>query len=305
MGISRKHLQISKQAGGSKALNKSNLFKKTIYLPRLTLFLFCLYTMLGPSYSNAQSTENETRIAIPPVIQIEPASRSPIPISIVPPGKAFDGALLLIKGLPSSIALSKGRLFPSGIWALRVDEVIGLEIQTPPESDGSSPITVSLVTLEGTTLAVADANLVIEEGFIADPEANITQNDPVNTTTTAYATSPIASPPAPEAERQTAPPLIFDAEARREIELLMTKGQESLNIGNIAVARLFFVRAAEKGWAEAALAVARTYDEAELKKVTGVVGEVGDIELAKEWYEKARELGSTAAEQELQRLGQR
>lgn len=305
MCISRKHLPTSKQAGGSKARKKHDILCQINYLPRLTLIFLCLLAAYGPSQLQAQSADAETRIAIPPIIQVEPASRSPIPISVIPADKTFSNTLLLIKGLPSSIALSKGRLFPSGIWALRVDEVIGLEIETPPESNSSSPIIVSLVTLEGTTLAVANANLVITEEFITEPAAIAVQNDPPSTATTAYAAAPTRSVPIEQEEPKNAPPLVFDPDDEREIELLMTKGQENLRTGNIEVARLFFTRAAEKGWAEAALAVARTYDEEELKKVTGVVGEVGDLELAREWYEKARELGSVAAVQELQKLGQR
>ena len=83
---------------------------------------------------------------------------------------------------------------------------------------------------------------------------------------------------------------------------LHARGEEQLGRGNIYAARQFFERAAEVGLAESALALAATYDAAELArlKVMGLKPEPGE---ARKWYEKARELGAPEAEARLRRLG--
>ncbi|HKJ63369.1 MAG TPA: hypothetical protein VKA94_15455 [Hyphomicrobiales bacterium] len=67
------------------------------------------------------------------------------------------------------------------------------------------------------------------------------------------------------------------------------------------VARLFYTRAADKGWADAAFSLARTYDEIELEKI-GAIGVQPDPELAAKWYKRAVELGSTTAVAYLERF---
>ena len=64
--------------------------------------------------------------------------------------------------------------------------------------------------------------------------------------------------------------------------------------GNIGAARSMFQLAAGAGEPTAALALAETYDPLVLEKLA-TTGIKSDIALAHQWYEKARELGSTAA----------
>jgi TPR repeat protein len=91
--------------------------------------------------------------------------------------------------------------------------------------------------------------------------------------------------------------------AERERALrLMKKGDEQLAEGGIAQARLLYERAAEAGLALGAMALAATYDPAELDRL-GVQGLQPDQAAAAKWYERARQLGSTEAAQRLQRLG--
>ena len=118
------------------------------------------------------------------------------------------------------------------------------------------------------------------------------------------------SPPAAPAVPAQAPPVsasIDSAEAppRRleaaEIALIMKNGAELLAQGDIAAARLMFERAAQAGDAMAAFALAETYDPLVLRKL-GARGITANIALAQSWYEKARDLGSTAAPARIVRL---
>ena len=74
--------------------------------------------------------------------------------------------------------------------------------------------------------------------------------------------------------------------------------------GLVAPARLLFERAADLGLAEAAMALAATYDAVELNK-PNLRGIGPDDTLAKRWYERARQLGASEADIRLQRLGTR
>jgi hypothetical protein len=79
------------------------------------------------------------------------------------------------------------------------------------------------------------------------------------------------------------------------------KGIEQLEGGNVFAARRLLEQAAEAGLAQSAVALAATYDPDELAKLN-VVGLVPDVEAARKWYEKARELGAIEATERLRRL---
>ena len=69
-------------------------------------------------------------------------------------------------------------------------------------------------------------------------------------------------------------------------------------------ARLLFRRAAEKGYAVAAIRLAATYDPVELSRLA-LEGIAADQAEARKWYERASELGSPEADERLARLGAR
>jgi hypothetical protein len=76
---------------------------------------------------------------------------------------------------------------------------------------------------------------------------------------------------------------------------LIDKGAQSMEAGNVIVAREFFQRAAERGMAEGAIAMGATFDARELTQLKNGVRVQPDSEQAKMWYEKARQLGSEEA----------
>lgn len=89
-----------------------------------------------------------------------------------------------------------------------------------------------------------------------------------------------------------------------EIAAKMKIGADLMAHGNIAAARMMFQRAAEAGEAAAAFALAETYDPAVLGTLRLRGGIAPDLELARSWYEKARDLGSIAAPDRIVRLTQ-
>lgn len=86
-----------------------------------------------------------------------------------------------------------------------------------------------------------------------------------------------------------------------QVERLLVHGERYLAQGNIAVARQYFLRAAEARNAKGALRLAETYDSRELARL-GVHGVSPDPALAQRWYERALELGAPEAPARLRRL---
>ncbi|MGZ6195449.1 MAG: hypothetical protein ACXWML_09475 [Candidatus Binataceae bacterium] len=100
------------------------------------------------------------------------------------------------------------------------------------------------------------------------------------------AAPPAFSPPAPSLDRE-------------EIAALYKRGEQLIQQGDIAAARLMFTRAASVGDARSALALGASYDPDVLRKL-GVVGVAADAALAREWYAKASGFGSREAAQRIE-----
>jgi hypothetical protein len=195
---------------------------------------------------------------------------------------ASEKALVLIHGLPVTSVLSAGRLFESGTWALRMSDLQGLRIEITPTAKGDAALSLSLVTIDGRVLAEHHMTLLVQ------PQNAPFRSAPEVTGSHALAVAPTATE---------------DTEERlEEPPVLMARGDANVGEGKIHVARLFYRRAAESGWAEGAVAMARTYDPSELAKMKVVGGVRGSPELARQWYEKARALGAKVDDQ-LRRLG--
>jgi TPR repeat protein len=82
----------------------------------------------------------------------------------------------------------------------------------------------------------------------------------------------------------------------------MEIGKDLMANGDIMAARMMFQRAAEAGDAAAAFALAETYDPVVLGRLRLRGGIAPDVALARNWYEKARDLGSVTAPDRIVRL---
>jgi hypothetical protein len=83
-----------------------------------------------------------------------------------------------------------------------------------------------------------------------------------------------------------------------ELEMLVKRGNDFLGTGDLVSARLLFRRAAEGGSAEGALALGATFDPVVMLRL-GAVGTAPDVTQARQWYQRAIELGSATASQRL------
>ncbi len=143
--------------------------------------------------------------------------------------------------------------------------------------------------------ATPDTNLVqLPSAAIASPLSSVELTKPN--------TSPVPTeaiqPPESGASPSVSATLALDSD---EIATLIKRGQDSLQYGDVASARLLLRRAAEAGNANAALALGMTYDPTVIKRL-GVIGIAPDTARARKWYQKATDLGSGAASERLTRL---
>ena len=100
---------------------------------------------------------------------------------------------------------------------------------------------------------------------------------------------------------KTAAPVMLPVNRERALRF-MKRGDGELAEGRVAAARQLYERAAEMGLAQAAMALAATYDDAELIG-PNLRNVQPDTTEAKRWYERARALGANDADRRLLRLG--
>ncbi len=230
----------------------------------------------------------------------EPASQTPLVIRVGPPAALPKGCFIRVRGLPPMAALSEGHSIAPGSWAVPIAALPNLTITLPTATAGNSEIFITLVAIDGAVLAEAKSVLMVatqQPAFGPPPGKAVVP--PLSILR--------AGPPAAGAPDATAGSLApnapkLSAAVRERALRMVKKGDEELAEGGVAQARLLYERAADAGLPEGAMALAATYDAAELGRL-GVHGLQPDPAAAKRWYERAQQLGSTEAAQRLRRLG--
>jgi tetratricopeptide (TPR) repeat protein len=119
--------------------------------------------------------------------------------------------------------------------------------------------------------------------------------------------APAAHVPVPTTAAPTAAPAPTPSNVaspdRDEVAALLTRARSYLSAGDVAAARMVLRQAVERDDAQAALALAGTYDPVLLRRL-GIINFHSDPAQARDWYRKAAELGSADASRRLEQLGQ-
>jgi hypothetical protein len=266
-----------------------------------------------PATAQTQSVQ----ISSQPVLLVEPSVETPFPIQLSDSAQVPKQAFVRIRGLPPAAVLSEGHAIKAGTWAVPLTGLSNLMVTVAAGSEGKFPVLVALVLVDGAVVRETEITLaVIPAASTSSPRPPQT---PVNSASLGPPalpmpppSTPLTSPPLKLApERQAAPPVDpsnapqLKNEDRDRATKYVQRGDESLAAGNITMARLFYQKAAEIGWAQGALALAGTYDPAELSRLKVVGGVDPDRAAAQKWYEKARQLGSPQAAERLLKLGVR
>jgi len=195
----------------------------------------------------------------------------PAPLGVTLQGRA-DAAVVVIVGLPAGMTVSTGDALGADAWQVPAADLADARIVPPKNFVGPADVIVELRLADN---AVVDRrSLHLEWTDVAGA----------------------AAPAAPAVAAPLRRPLDRD-----EIAALLRRGKELVASGDLAAARLVLRPAAEAQDAEAALALAATYDPLVLRELK-VFGVTADAAMARDWYEKAKELGSAEAPRRLEKL---
>jgi hypothetical protein len=155
---------------------------------------------------------------------------------------------------------------------------------------------------------LAQPQLDREESTAAPPVSPVLAQPQIDReeSTAAPPVSPVLAQRQLDREESTAAPPVSPVLAQRQIDreeitVLINRGKDLIANGDLAAARLVLQRAADANDAEAALALAATYDPVVLRELK-VYGFTADAAMARAWYQRARELGSAAALKRLEIL---
>jgi hypothetical protein len=280
---------------------------RTSALPRLALAGSIAAALIGALAPTQALTQANARagISVAATIPAEPATETALAIRVGPPDAVPRNSLVQLRGLPPMAALSDGHSIAPGAWAVSIAALPDLKIMLPPGAAGRSEIVITLVTVDGLMLAETKATLIIAAA--RQLERGQAQRDAGPPGATMLRAGVPVQPPALPAAAEPRGPVPDPSAApqdRERAQRMMRKGDEQLEEGNVSAARLLYERAAEAGLAQAAMALAATFDAAEFArlKLRGVEANPNE---ARRWYERARQLGAAGAEERLRRIGAR
>jgi hypothetical protein len=192
--------------------------------------------------------------------------------------------------------MSTGVSMGADNWLLSASEISNAAVRPPPGFVGAIDLAIELRLADD---AVADRQS-LRLTWVGTPETATAQTTavaaPVETDSTGTRPSGTSN-----SQATTAPLRRLD---REEIANLLARGEEFVAAGNLGPARLALRRAAEAGDPRAAFVLATTYDPI-LLGTRRVIGVAPDIAMARAWYEKAKEFGSTEASRRLELLASR
>jgi hypothetical protein len=237
-------------------------------------------------------------------------ANEPILLAIVPVPAASSGSLSL-RGLVHGTRLSAGKALNENDWELPLRDLGSAYVYAPMNFVGVMSVTIALLSPSNEVLDSRPIRLEWIAKTDSPQPPNRREIDPQ--IASAPTKQEISREPAKQevnpgtasaAAKQQINPEPANADAAktvdpREAAALIERGRDLLRNGDVASAQLAFRRLAEAGKAEAALALATTYDPRYLVQ-HNLVGIVGDEEKARTWYRRAKELGSREADRFLQ-----
>ena len=197
-------------------------------------------------------------------LQLEPQTLAPLSLQVQPEEAAHEAFILALSGAPAGTILSGATQMSSDTWFLPPGSADRLEIALPEWSTSAIEITIALRQANGLVAAQTKAWLAVSP-------------------------PPSRLPASPKADEATA-------------KDLLARASQLLDKGDIVGARAIYQRAVELGSGTAALALGATYDPNRLWSL-GALGLRGNKERARQWYQRAGELGHPEAKARLATLG--
>jgi hypothetical protein len=283
----------------------------------LTMFSFFETGNRGPSTVDDASTVGQmsrelARVARQRLVleDQQAFANEPILLAIVAVPMASSGSLSL-RGLVHGTRLSAGVALNENDWELSLRDLGSAYVYAPPNFIGVMNATIALLS---PSKEVLDSRPIRLEWIAKTDSPQAPLGREINRQSSSavikqesipgLATREVDPRAASAVAKQEINPETVNSDAVKivdpqEAAALIERGRDLLKNGDVASAQLAFRRLAEAGKAEAALALATTYDPRYLVQ-HNLVGIVGDEEKARAWYRRARELGSREADRFLQ-----
>lgn len=249
---------------------------------------------VGSRAADSNGTE-VPQLAVGPYLEVAPSVPTEFYVRVGgPPDALPPRSYIRIENLPGPVTLSEGQKSATGAWLVPLSALEALRLTAPDGIGQGSEFVVDLVAGDGSVLAERTVALAV------------TRADVASSISVATAPSAAHASASPSDREESLPPVrpTPTREERDRAEWLLSRGDRHVTDGNIAIARQFFVRAAELGLPIAAWRMAETYDPMALARAN-VRGLVPDPVEARKWYARALDLGMSEASARLQRLGTR
>ena len=202
------------------------------------------------------------------VVDVQKAfANEPLSLGVFVDSPTGDEALMLA-GLALGTRLSAGVPISEASWQLAPRDLNGVYVYAPKDFIGIMNAAIDLLS--------ANQSLIESRAVRLEWIAKLGSSRPTKRIEPGVRMAPGVQPMKPENAA------------------LMEKGWDLVKSGDIASGRLLFQRLANAGIADAALALAATYDPRYLAQHS-LIGVVGDETMARSWYQRASELGSVEA----------
>ncbi len=222
-----------------------------------------------------------------PTLVVENGSgevNAPLPLGVAVTNST-PGATVSLSGLPAGSVLSTGSESAEGQWRIALDELPAARVTPPRDYVGPMTIVAELRGTNGQPIlrgsveytwrqAASDASKAAAPAAIAAVAA-VAGGDDANGT-----------------PRQIDP---------KEATAQFDRAEGLMSNGDLPAARLLLQWLAEAHDARAAFALGATYDPIVIKQL-GSIGAVADVAAARNWYQKARDWGSSDASKHLEAL---
>jgi hypothetical protein len=188
-------------------------------------------------------------------------------------------AFVLIRNIPPGVRLTTG-MANGRLWVLSLKDLEGPRLIAQPGVTGSFNLEFNLIGPNNVRLAQQSVPLDLVSPDIAGR---------VPTTGALAALEDL-----PREQRTPRAPRPTSKLPLEEEAVLLERGTELVRQGGIAAARIIFEELAQKGSAQGALALARSFDPAYMPPPR-ISALAPDIDKALTWYRRAEELGSDEA----------
>ena len=226
------------------------------------------YWLKRPSESIPTPTVNKAGSEPRLVVDVQKAfANEPLSLGVFVDSPTGDEALMLA-GLALGTRLSAGEPVSDASWQVAPRDLNGVYVYAPKDFVGVMNTAIDLLS--------ANQRLIESRAVRLEWIAKLGSSRPTKRIEPGVRMAPGVQPMKPENAA------------------LMEKGWDLVKSGDIASGRLLFQRLANAGIADAALALAATYDPRYLAQHS-LIGVVGDETMARSWYQRASELGSVEA----------